>query len=283
MNKIKIAVTGASGFVGHHILKELISQPVDVIAITRDKNKLLNFKDSVKIVELDISIPNAISYDLIYKPDVLIHLAWDGLPNYNSLHHFERELPNQYSFLKRLIESGLPSLLVTGTCFEYGLQSGMLSEQLAPIPSNSYGFAKDVLRRQLEYLQTIHQFSLTWARLFYVYGEGQSANSLYSQLKTAVSRGEKYFNLSGGDQLRDYLPIERVASILASLALLQNNIGIVNVCSGKPISVRTLVENWLIENDWEIKLNIGYYPYPDYEPMAFWGDSYKLDCCLGLR
>ena len=56
--------------------------------------------------------------------------------------------------------------------------------------------------------------------------------------------------------------------------------GVVNVCSGEPISVRKLVEGWIEDNGWSIKLNLGYYPYPDYEPMAFWGDRRKLDRCL---
>lgn len=46
---------------------------------------------------------------------------------------------------------------------------------------------------------------------------------------------------------------------------------------GKPVSVRNLVEGWIAENDWRIKLNLGHHPYPDYEPMAFWGDHHKLD------
>ena len=52
----------------------------------------------------------------------------------------------------------------------------------------------------------------------------------------------------------------------------QHDIGAVNICSGKPISVRRLVEQWLDENNYKIELNLGHYPYPDYEPMAFWGE-----------
>jgi hypothetical protein len=65
------------------------------------------------------------------------------------------------------------------------------------------------------------------------------------------------------------------------LALLHEDIGVVNVCSGKPISVRNLVEGWLKDNGWNIKLNLGHYTYPDYEPMEFWGDNNKLKKILG--
>ena len=83
--------------------------------------------------------------------------------------------------------------------------------------------------------------------------------------------------MSEGEQLRDFLPIEKVSQHLINLAILNKNIGIVNVCSGKPISVRSLVEYWLKENSWSIELGLGYYPYPDYEPMEFWGDANKIN------
>ena len=105
-------------------------------------------------------------------------------------------------------------------------------------------------------------------------------NSLYPQLKDAILRREPLFNMSGGEQLRDYLPIDEVARLLVVLARNHADTGVVNVCAGKPISVRKLVEVWLKENGWEIKLNLGYYPYPDYEPMAFWGDRRYLNTIL---
>ena len=274
---MKIAVTGASGFVGRHVLAALCTHEVDVVAVTRDAAHLNGIDVSVRIVEMDIFSPPKNCFEHLGSPDVLIHLAWDGLPNYRSLHHFETELPRQYQFLKAMVEGGLSSMLATGTCFEYGMQSGALSEELPPQPDNPYGYAKNALRQQLQYLKSERSFNLTWARLFYMYGEGQAAASLYPKLKEAALRGDEVFNMSGGEQLRDYLPVEGVARNLVSLAMAQQDIGVVNVCSGKPVSVRRLVERWLLENNWKIELNLGHYPYPDYEPMAFWGDRHKLD------
>jgi nucleoside-diphosphate-sugar epimerase len=283
MTGLRIAVTGASGFIGRHVLSELAHQPVEVTAVTRDAAKLADAGSGIRIVELDIANPHVDDYERLHRPDVLIHLAWDGLPNYDSLRHFETELPRQYLFLKGLVEAGLPSLLVTGTCFEYGMQSGALSEESVPLPTNPYGYAKDALRRQLEFLGVTHSFALTWARLFYMYGEGQARNSLQCQLKRAVERGDKIFNMSGGEQLRDYLHVSKVAAALVALAIKNMNVGVVNVCSGSPISVRSLVENWLQKNGWEIDLNFGHYAYPVYEPMEFWGNSQKLENMLTLK
>ena len=273
----RIILTGATGFVGTHVLAELNKHSVDVIAIARVLPEIDPKIANCRWVQMDISQPPANAFESLGRPDILIHLAWQGLPNYRSLHHFESELPIQYSFLKQLIEQGLQSLVVSGTCFEYGMQSGALSEELDTHPSNPYGFAKDVLRKELQFLQAIHPFSLTWARLFYMYGEGQPASSIYSQLKIAVAEGLAEFNMSGGEQLRDYLPVTEVAEKIVLLALIQKNIGSINICSGKPISVRNLVEKWVYEGQYRIKSKLGFYAYPEYEPMAFWGDRTRFD------
>lgn len=268
---MKVAVTGATGFIGQHVLAELEARSVETIALVRPSTAKPLELSRGRVVQFDLhnAPPNA--FELMGCPDVIIHLAWGGLPDYKSLHHYESELPAQYRFLKSLVEAGLPALVVAGTCLEYGMQSGPLSENTEPRPNNSYGFAKDRLRCQLEYLKAVHPFQLTWARLFYLYGEGQAETSLLSQLRRAIERGDQVFNMSGGEQLRDYLPVTEVAKQIVLLALAKKDIGVINVCSGEPISVRKLVEGWIKENDWLIKLNLGHYPYPDYEPMAFWG------------
>lgn len=277
---MKVAVTGASGFIGRHVLAELERRSVEATVVLRPASVAIVPRAKLVVVHMDLQNPPANAFELMGAPDVLLHLAWGGLPNYKSQQHVEQELPAQYRFLKELIESGLKNLLVTGTCFEYGMQSGPLREDMEPQPSNPYGFAKDMLRRRLESLKNVQSFALTWARLFYLYGDGQAVSSLLPQLTEAVKRGDKVFNMSGGEQVRDYLPITEVAQCLVSLALGSRDSGIVNVCSGRPISIRNLVEGWIRNNDWSIKLNLGHYPYPDYEPMAFWGERRKLDCCL---
>lgn len=280
---MKVAVTGASGFVGCHVLRALARNPgVSVVAASRQPagDWLLA---GMRHVPLDLARPSECVFEQLGRPDVLIHLAWDGLSNYLSRHHFETQLAEQYRFLHQMMASGLPSLLCAGTCFEYGMRSGELAESLPSDPSNPYGFAKDALRRELEFLAADSACQLTWARLFYMFGEGQSPGSLYAQFIAAGTAGHDEFPMSGGEQLRDYLPISEVASHLVALALKAPGSGIVNVCSGRPTSVRSLVEGWLSQHGWPMKLALGRYPYPTYEPMAFWGSDAKLKQRLGAR
>ena len=273
---LKLAITGASGFIGKHLLKELLLDNVELSIVGRNFNDPLFANKNIKLIKLDISNPPKNTFELMGRPDVLIHLAWGGLPKYLSLHHFELELPAQYRFLKGLVQAGLKNLLVTGTCFEYGMQSGELEEGMLEKPINPYGSAKNTLLKQLTYLQSELPFSLVWARLFYMYGAGQSEHSLMSQLANSVSRGEKVFRMSGGEQLRDFLPVEDVVEKLIFLAKARMNIGVVNICSGIPISVRGFVESQIKKNGWAIDLDLGFHPYANYEPMAFWGSSRKF-------
>lgn len=277
---MKVAVTGASGFVGGHVIRTLCNEPgIEVVTVSRGP---LEVPEGVRHVMLDVATSSEADFERLGRPDVLLHLAWGGLPNYLSLHHYEVELPAQYRFLKNLISAGLPAMLVTGTCYEYGMLSGELSEDISAPPANPYAYAKVALHRQLRFLQAQQPFRLTWARLFYMWGEGQAPSSIYPLLQAAVARGEPRFPMSKGEQLRDYLPVEEVARLLVGLALGDAGGGLVNVCSGEPVSIRALVEGWIARNGWRIEPELGRYPHPTYEPLAFWGSRTKLDSLLAL-
>ncbi|HUS50932.1 MAG TPA: NAD-dependent epimerase/dehydratase family protein, partial [Candidatus Paceibacterota bacterium] len=216
------------------------------------------------------------------EPDLLIHLAWEGVSEMNSLVHIEKNLFSSYFFIKNMVLGGLKNLSVAGTCVEYGMKEGCLREDMKTDPVLSYALSKDCLRKFIGELKKKHEFHFKWIRLFYMYGKGQNPKSILSQLDTALEKDEVVFNMSGGEQLRDYLPVERVAEYIVKISI-QNEIeGMINCCSGKPISIKELVEDHLKQKGKKIKLNLGYYPYSDYEPMEFWGDVAKLNKILSI-
>lgn len=282
--KKKVLVTGCTGFIGNHVVKRLLQEQCEVVATSAHEAKARQFNwfPHVTYIPFDLhAAPGTGNYfEQFGKPDALIHLAWEGLPNYRSLFHFEENLPAHYRFLKQLVTEGLTDITATGTCFEYGMQEGCLGETNQPQPANPYALAKDTLRRFLEELQKHQPFAFKWVRLFYMYGPGQNPNSLLSQLDKALEAGEPEFRMSGGEQVRDYLPVEEVAENIVKIALQQKVSGIVNCCSGIPVTVKQLVERYLSGKGRTIPLNLGYYPYPDYEPMRFWGDNTKLKIIL---
>ncbi len=277
-----IAVTGASGFLGRHVLNYLAERNLDVIAVSRSGEAQIDY-DRVTWAALDVQNLPANPFHALGQPDTMLHLAWGGLPDYRNAYQLEIELPAQKEFLESMIKGGLPSLTVAGTCLEYGMQSGCLTENMPCKPTLAYPKAKLALLDYLMEMKTHSPFALTWARLFYMYGEGQQERSLYSLFRAAHARGDKSFDMSGGEQLRDFLSVEDIAGYLAMLALSGTDNGIVNVCSGKPVSVRELVEGWAAALDWDVDLNLGVFPYPDYEPMEFWGDNSCLKALVAQQ
>ncbi|MDD2685717.1 MAG: NAD(P)-dependent oxidoreductase [Gallionella sp.] len=281
---MKVMVTGSTGFVGRHVVNELLARGHSVIATARDigRAQKMPWFNRVKFVQCDLheSFEHLLTPELL--PDAIIHLAWPGLPNYRDFFHIGKNLPADLAFLATAVGAGVPQIIVAGTCLEYGMQYGPLDEEMETYPTTPYGFAKDTLRKALQLLQKENPFTLQWMRLFYMYGEGQNVNSLLAQLDRAIDEGLAVFNMSHGDQLRDFLPIQKVAESFA-LALENPNVeGVINCCSGQPISVLDLVQQRCLEKKSDIRLNRGYYPYPNYEPMAFWGIT-KLSAVISAK
>ncbi|MCB2254742.1 NAD(P)-dependent oxidoreductase [Pseudomonas chlororaphis] len=280
---MKVLVTGATGFVGRHLVAVLLARGCTVRAVARDAEKAAGMLwiNDVDFVSADIHAADLDVVALTEGIDALAHLAWPGLPNYRALFHFEHNLMADYGFIKRVVEAGVKQVLVTGTCFEYGMQSGPLSEWVEPRPSNPYGLAKHSLQLFLRELQQQTPFTLQWARLFYLHGAGQNPNSLLAALDRAIDAGEASFDMSAGEQLRDFLAIETAAAYLAAILQRRDFDGVVNCASGQPIAVRTLVEQRLRERGAALDLNLGHYPYPAHEPLAFWAVTDRLQQLLG--
>ncbi|WP_339465195.1 NAD-dependent epimerase/dehydratase family protein [Pseudomonas sp. EA_65y_Pfl2_P74] len=280
---MKVLVTGATGFVGRHLVSALLARGCTVRAVARNAETAqgMPWINDVEFVAADIHAADLDVIALTEGVDALAHLAWPGLPNYRALFHFEHNLMADYRFIKGAVEAGVKQVLVTGTCFEYGMQSGPLSETTEPRPSNPYGLAKHTLHLFLQNLQQEQPLTLQWARLFYLHGEGQNPNSLLAALDRAIDAGDASFNMSGGEQLRDFLPIASAADYLATIVHQRDFNGVINCASGQPVSVRALVEQRLRERGARLNLNLGHYPYPSHEPMAFWAVTERLQQLLG--
>lgn len=273
---MKIVITGATGFIGHHVRNVLAKTDHVVVLVVRNVKKVGDRAANEEIVVADLSQARTDWFELFGKPDAVLHLAWGGLPNYMDSYHVDVELPMQLKFLQSLVDSGLKKLVVAGTCYEYGLSSGAISESQTTNPNTPYGVAKDSLRKALFETRTKKDFELTWARVFYPYGEGQSENSIYSQLTRAIFNNEKEFAMGSGTQMLDFIQVTRVASVLVSLATRCAGVGIVNIGSGNPQSVLDFVQSQIRALGAQLEPLVGTLPDRNFESQSFWADETKL-------
>ncbi|GAI88493.1 unnamed protein product, partial [marine sediment metagenome] len=140
---MKVLVTGATGFIGRYVVKELLKYHHYIIATSRNakKAKSCDWFSQVQYIPCDLNVVQDSFFDFFHQPELLIHLAWGGLPNYKELFHFEKNLFESYFFIKKMIEGGLCHFSVIGTCLEYGMKEGCLTEDMSTAPCTSYGLA----------------------------------------------------------------------------------------------------------------------------------------------
>jgi len=278
---MRVAITGATGFIGRHVRNALAKTDHDVVLVARSVERVGEKLAREEVIVADLSESRTDWFELFTKPDVVLHLAWGGLPNYMDTYHFEAELPMQSRFLTALIDSGLKKLVVTGTCYEYGMSSGALSEDQETNPNTPYGVAKDKLRKELFELQQSKDFDLTWARIFYPYGEGQSEKSLYSRLKSAINLKQEFL-MGSGRQILDFIHVEQVASYLLLLLTSGTNVGVINLGSGKPQTVAAFVREQIRIFQSDLVPRFGDIPDRDYESVSFWSDNSRFDSLVNL-
>jgi dTDP-6-deoxy-L-talose 4-dehydrogenase (NAD+) len=273
---VNVLVSGANGFIGSHLCHELQARNHNVIGLTRQLESIpADHNKDIQWLESNIGDTEARIDITALHIDAIVHLAWPELDNYQSEHHV-KTYPNQHlRWLKQCIDQGVQKVQVIGTCFEYGLQQGCLKESLASLPVTAYGEGKNQLRLELERLQLKTHYSLQWARLFYLYGDGQRPNSFVPQLKNAIDKKMPIFKMSAGDQVRDYLNVSVICQSLVRL-LETDEQGIFNCSSNRPITVKALAQNIIEKANSTLQLGPGHYPYSPHEPMSFWGDNHKL-------
>lgn len=275
---MKILVTGANGYLGQGIVKQLLDDGQEVLAV--DFN--LDFVDDrAKKISCDLfSVQNPFEY--FCEPDVLLHLAWrDGFVH-NSPNHLN-DLPKHYAFFENMIKGGLKQVAVLGTMHEIGFFEGCIDENTPCKPLNLYGVAKNALRDATALLCKTNDVVFEWLRGYYIVGNSKFGNSIFSKITSAVEEGKKEFPFTTGKNKYDFIDYDEFALQVAAACTQQDVTGIINICSGEPVSLADRVERFIKENDYDIKLKYGAFPDRAYDSDAVWGNSEKITKILKAK
>lgn len=274
----KILITGAGGYIGRHVVKTLIDMGVEVIATdiyTENIDKRAN------IITADIFEGDKNIFKKLGEPDACLHMAWKDGFIHNSDAHMEC-LSSHYEFIKNMVDGGLKQIAVMGTMHEIGYYEGAIDESSPTNPTSMYGIAKDALRKSIEILLKDRDVILQWLRCYYIYGDDKKSNSIFGKIIRAEEEGKETFPFTTGKNKYDFITVEDLSQQLAC-CIMQNKVdGIINCCSGKPISLAEQVEDFISKNNFKIKLEYGAFPDREYDSPGVWGNSDKIELIMKM-
>ncbi|MBQ3426742.1 MAG: NAD-dependent epimerase/dehydratase family protein [Clostridia bacterium] len=267
---MKILVTGAGGYLGRGVVKELLDAGCEVVATDIVGNGI---DKRAEIISADIFAIES-PYDFFGKPDAVLHLAWRNGFVHNADSHIG-DLPLHDRFLKKLIDSGIKRCCVMGTMHEIGFFEGSINENTPCSPMNPYGIAKNALRRSIEIYAGGKGIEFLWLRGYYIVSSDVKGASVFSKIAQAAAEGKTEFPFTMGLNQYDYLDYDEFCAQTAA-ASASDETGIINICSGRPEKLCDRVERFIKENGFNIKLKYGAFPDRPYDSKAVWGDDKKI-------
>ena len=263
-----VLVTGAGGYIGRHVVDALLKHDVNVSVVDL---KFDGINERAKRLNVNIFSGDADIYEQLGKPDVVLHMAWRDGFKHNSQAHVD-DLASHYHFISHLLEGGLPQIAVMGSMHEVGYWEGAINADTPCHPASLYGVAKNALR-DLTAIRASQTGSLMqWIRGYYIVGDDKFGNSIFGKLLQADEEGKTSFPITMGKNLYDFISVDGLAQQIAVIVTQTEHTGIINACSGQPMSLADRVEAYIKENNLSLTLEYGAFPDRPYDSPGVWGD-----------
>lgn len=236
----KILLTGATGFIGRHVVSELIERGYEVFAVSNSMS--LPDKKGLVQIKLDLFDTDAVENFLQeQKFENLVHLAW-----YTGAKCHSSDLNLDWTsisinLLKTFQKYGGKRVLFAGSVSEYDFSYGYLKEDLTPLKNPSlYGKCKSSLYEILSTFAKQTGMDFKWARIFNLYGPYEKKSRLMPAIICSILNNEDV-KVSTCLKTQDYLHVFDTASGIVQF--FESDVqGAVNISSGKPQNLKEIVE-----------------------------------------
>ena len=273
---MKILITGAGGYIGRHIVKVCLDYGHEVLV---SDFSYKGIDERAVRVDEPIFAGEKNIYDKLNRPDVLIHMAWrDGFVHNSEAHM--KDLSAHVTFLQNMIDGGLKYLTVMGSMHEVGYWEGAIDENTPCHPMSMYGISKNALRQALMLYVKGKDVNLHWLRAYYIYGDDARGSSIFAKLYQAVEDGKTEFPFTTGQNKYDFIHVDQLAEQIMWASIQSEYNGIINVCTGNPMSLADKVESYIKEHNMNIKLKYGAFPDRPYDSPGTWGDATKINAIM---
>lgn len=237
----RVLLTGASGFIARNCLPFLVDSGYDIYAVALDC--LAGAHPDIKWLQVDLlEEDQAEKMVKDVKATHLLHFAWYAEPKkyWDSQENF-KWLKASNMLLKNFYAHGGQRAVMAGTCAEYDWQAGRcLESETALLPATIYGKCKHSLQTALADFSSKNTLSSAWGRIFFLYGPNEHPSRLVPSVIISILQG-KPVACSHGNQIRDFLHVQDVASAFVSL-LNSDAKGAVNIASGEPVALKEVIK-----------------------------------------
>lgn len=282
---MNIFVTGATGFIGSYLVKELLQKGHLLLCLKRETSDVYRLGEAAaKIKWLNISDNWEICFKK-FSPEAVFHLAWDGVSS-NDRVIWRKQIKNiglQQTLLDLSVECKVKKIIGIGSQSEYGNFEGIVNEDYPVSPQTAYAATKVACLDLLKSFCDINNMEWYWFRLFPLFGPYESDRWLIPSLIKSIFT-QKSMDLTLGEQKLPYLYVGECAKAIASSLDVLGKGGVYNICADNVQPLKDLVRKIRDFINPEFQLNFGALPYRYGQSMFMGGNTealannlYKLD------
>lgn len=272
---MKVFVTGASGFIGSYLVRQLINDGHELLCLKRSTSDISRLADlQIQWVNVSEDWHEAFRQ---FQPEAVFNLAWDGVSASDRV-IWQKQVQNisfQQNLLDISAECGVRKFIGTGSQSEYGDFEGVIDETYPVNPKTAYAATKLACLDLLKPFCEIHEIDWYWFRLFPLFGPGESDRWLIPSLIKAMCTQES-MDLTKGEQRLPYLYVGECAKAIASPLKTGDKSGIYNVCADNPQPLKSLVTKIKDQINPRFQLNFGALDYRFGQSMLMGSKTDKL-------